>query len=210
MSGARERILSRLYASAREESMPPAWQSQRKLDDLITRFTESLTSVSGEVIHAKTLDNAVTKLSDLLEEIGAERVAANDEPPLAGLDLPETWTEYEWHIAGQTAGDIRAFCAVADAGLSGASAALAETGTVIVESGPGRSRLVTLLPPVHIALVSTTLLTPDIFTWADAGHADLPSSLNMISGPSKTADIEQTLAVGVHGPKRFIVLLYDE
>jgi L-lactate dehydrogenase complex protein LldG len=111
---------------------------------------------------------------------------------------------------GQTPGDLKAVCAAADVGISGADAALAETGSVVISSGPGRSRLATLLPPVHVALVSTTLLTSDLFTWTAARQGDLPANVVLVSGPSKTADIEQVLAIGVHGPKRFIVVLYDD
>ncbi len=133
---------------------------------------------------------------------------ANAEPLLLELDLPQRYPEIEWHIVGQTGEDLRAFCTSADVGLSSADAALAETGTVVISSGPGRSRLATLLPPVHIALVPTTCLTTDIFTWTAARQGALPSALTLITGPSKTADIEQTLAIGVHGPKRFMVILY--
>ena len=80
---------------------------------------------------------------------------------------------------------------------------------MVVSSGRGRSRLTSLLPPVHLALVPTSSLTTDIFTWTAARQGQLPASLTLISGPSKTADIEQTMAVGVHGPKRFIVVLYE-
>ena len=100
--------------------------------------------------------------------------------------------------------------------MSGVDAALAETGTVVVSSGPGRSRLTTLLPPVHLALAPTSSLTNDIFTlvktstWRAARGGEMPAAMTLISGPSKTADIEQTMAIGVDGPKRFIVVLYDD
>ncbi len=102
----------------------------------------------------------------------------------------------------------QAVCAQADVGVSGADAALAETGTVILRSGSGRSRLVTLLPPIHLALVPVKCLQPDLFTWIADREGPLPAGLTLVSGPSKTGDIEQTLAIGVHGPKRFIVVLY--
>lgn len=70
--------------------------------------------------------------------------------------------------------------------------------------------MVSLLPPIHIALVPTSKLTADIFTWAATRQGDLPANTVFISGPSKTADIEMTLVKGVHGPKRFIVILYGD
>jgi L-lactate utilization protein LutC len=209
MATIRDEILGRLRAAQRDEAPPAPWQSRRHYDDLAARFTESLIAVKGEVIRADGLDDAWNKLSDLLRDLGARRVVANDEPPLNTLDLPARWPDLDWHVVGKTPGDLRAFAASADVGLSGGAAALAETGSVVVTSGPGRSRLATLLPPVHVALVPTSCLTPDIFTWTAARQGNPPASMTVISGPSKTADIEQTLAIGVHGPGRFIVILYE-
>jgi L-lactate utilization protein LutC len=207
---AREDILGRLKDKARPEPPPAAWRSRRQYTDLAGSFIEALTGAEGEVLRAENLEQALEQLGWLLEDLQARRVVVNDEAPLSDIDLSSRWPALDWHIAARTPGDLCEFCAAADVGLSGANAALAETGSVIIESGAGRSRLSTLLPPVHIALVSTSLLTADILTWAAARQgASLPASLTLISGPSKTADIEQTLSIGVHGPKRLIVLLYD-
>ncbi len=204
----RDEILARLRAKEGQITPPPAWRTRRHFEDLAERFTTALTSVHGEVIRAANLAEATERLSQCLGDLGAKRIVANAEPLLLELDLPQRYPEIEWHIVGQTGEDLRAFCTSADVGLSSADAALAETGTVVISSGPGRSRLATLLPPVHIALVPTTCLTTDIFTWTAARQGALPSALTLITGPSKTADIEQTLAIGVHGPKRFMVILY--
>jgi L-lactate dehydrogenase complex protein LldG len=211
MTDTRADILAALRTRVRkEEAHPPVWQSRREFDDLAGRFAAALTSVGGEVVQAESLDAALVRLGELLHALDAKRVVANDEPPLSENDLPARWPDIEWHIVGRTAGDLRAFSAVADVGLSGADAALAETGSVLVCSGPGKSRLATLLPPVHVALVSTARLATDIFTWTAARQNTRPASMTLITGPSKTADIEQVLAVGVHGPGRFVVILYRE
>ena len=210
----REEILVRLREQARDVSPPPPWRSRRQFDDLAARFTESLTAVKGEVWRADSLEAALEHVDHLLHEIEAETAVANLQPPLDAIDLAGRWPEVKWQVAGQSEGDVpggqRDFAASADVGLSGVEAALAETGTVVVSSGPGRSRLTSLLPPVHIALAPTSSLTVDIFTWAAARGGETPAAVTMISGPSKTADIEQTMAIGVHGPKRFIVVLYDD
>ncbi|MCZ6633460.1 MAG: lactate utilization protein [bacterium] len=206
MSG-REEILGRLRNLAREAELPPVWQSKRAFEDLAVRFTDSLTAVKGEVRRAESLDRAWQEVGDILEEVGAQAVVANNE--WQAEDFTRRWPKCEWHIVGHTEGDLRSFCARADVGLSGAEAALAETGSIVVESGPGKSRLSTLLPPIHVALVSTSCLVPDIFTWTAARSGKMPANVTLISGPSKTADIEFTLTIGVHGPKRLIVVLYD-
>ena len=206
----RDPILSTLRQQERAASHPPAWQSRRQFDDLAARFAASLTAGHGEVHRAASLAEALDLLGHVLAGLGAGRVAANAEPPLDGVDLASRWPQIQWRVAGQEGDDLRSFCAAADAGITGVDAALAETGAIVVSSGPGKSRLVPLLPPVHIALAPTSRLTTDLFTWTAGRGGAMPASLTLISGPSKTADIEQTMAIGVHGPKRLIVILYDD
>lgn len=206
----RDQILTTLRQQARAVSHPPAWQSRRQFDDLAERFDASLAAAHGEVHRAGSLTEALDLLGYVLAGLGAKRVVVNAEPPLAGVDLAARWPGIQWRVAGQESDDLRAFCAAADAGVTSVDAVLAETGTVVVSSGPGKSRLVPLLPPVHIALAPTPKLTTDLFTWTAGRGGAIPSSLTLISGPSKTADIEQTMAIGVHGPKRLIVILYQD
>ncbi len=205
----RNQVLTTLRQQARAADHPPAWQSRRQFDNLAERFTASLTAAHGEVHRTGSLDEALATLGDVLAGLDARQVAINAEPPLDGVDVPARWPDLQWRVAGQ-GDDLRAFCAAADAGITGVDAVLAETGTVVVSSGPGKSRLVPLLPPVHIALAPTSKLTTDLFTWTAGRGGAMPSSLTLISGPSKTADIEQTMAIGVHGPKRLIVILYED
>ncbi len=207
---ARDEILARLRQQAKYAAMPLPWQSRQQFDDLAGQFVAALTAARGEAYRVHDLDEGLSLAGDLLQQVEAERVVVNSEFPLDGVDLPGRWPAIHWHVVGESQGDLRAFCAAADVGLSGADAALAETGSVIISSGPGRSRLATLLPAVHIALVSTSRLTSDIFTWSASRQGTLPANVTLVSGPSKTADIEQTMTVGIHGPKRFIVILYDD
>jgi L-lactate dehydrogenase complex protein LldG len=207
---ARQEILARLRQQEREVKPPPAWTSRRQFADLADRFTQTLRANKGEVYRVGDLEAALERLGELLAELEAKRVVANGEPPFSTLDLGEHWPDIEWHQVGDSPGDTRDFCATADAGLGGADAALAETGSILISSGPGRSRLATLLPPVHLALVPTSRLTPDIFTWTATRQGPPPANMVLVSGPSKTGDIEQTLVIGVHGPRRFIVILYED
>ena len=206
----RETILKKLRTQKRSAPDLPIWTTKREFTDLSERFTQSLTAVKGQVHHAASWAEALETVDQLLTELGAEKVAINDETPLDSVDFAETRPDISCFTAGKSTGSLRDFCTTADVGLSSCEVALAETGTVVVASGTGKSRLVTLLPPVHIALVPTSKLTTDILTWTAARNAPPPANISFISGPSKTADIEQTLAVGVHGPKQFIVILYDD
>ncbi|UCG25325.1 MAG: lactate utilization protein [Chloroflexota bacterium] len=211
----RDEILKRLRKQARDVEPPGAWSSRRRFDDPAERFVETLKTNKGEAYQSGSLDEALSLVGELLHEICARKIIADGHPVLEGADLPGRWPGFEWFVVGQSGGEespgsLRDFAAAADAGLSVATAALAETGTVVIATGPGRSRLTGLLPPVHVVLAPTTHLSTDLFTWTALRPDDLPSSVTLISGPSKTADIEQTMAVGVHGPGRFIVILYDE
>lgn len=209
---ARDEMLSRLRRKKRDVTHPPAWRSRRHFDDLAERFMEALTAAKGEADRFSSRADALSAVDALFEEVGAERVVVNAESAIADIDWSTEWPTIDWHVVGDTNRDLRAFCEQADVGISSTPVALAETGSVLVDSGPGRSRLATLLPPVHIALVPTSRLTSDLFTWTAERSPDWrpPANMVFVSGPSKSADIEQTLAVGVHGPKRFIALLYDD
>lgn len=206
----RQQILTSLQRDAHSK-LPAKWQSRRHFEDPAAQFKTMVEKVYGRVFHLPDLEAALDKLGVLLQELSAEKVAVNHEPPLDNVDLSGRFPSIEWYPAGQSEGDLRTFCAAADVGLTGAEAALAETGTLVLKSGPGQSRMVSLLPPVHIALLPSSRLLPDIFAWQEARRGgEWPANLVFVSGPSKTGDIEQTMSVGVHGPKQFMVLVYDQ
>jgi len=207
---AREEILNRLnYRQGSSTTLKP-WRSERQYSDLAGKFGQALTAANGEFFQEESLDSALLRIGEILEELQVARAVVDDQPPLTESDLSGRWPEISWHIVGQSEGDLRSFAAAADIGISVGEAALAETGSVLVSSGPNRSRLTGLLPPAHLALVPGSALTTDIFTWTAGREGSFPASMTLISGPSKTADIEQTMATGVHGPGRFIVVVYSD
>lgn len=194
-------------------------------DDRVARFTRELTTLGGFVHEAAAPDAA--SVADLIATITAETV-----PP--SLKLRRTgkralmWDDAWLPVAGlaaalaakgfaldhQQAGDLtsvsrRDELATATIGITGADAALAETGSVVLVSGPGRGRLASLLPPVHVAIVERSRFVrslPDLLV-ARPELAVAGSNLVCITGPSRTADIEHTLSRGVHGPKEVHVIL---
>lgn len=104
----------------------------------------------------------------------------------------------------------------ADIGLSGVDYVLADTGTLVLLTRKGQARTISLLPPVHIAIVrpqqilsGLTDLFPLIRAESLAIGTALSSAITFITGPSRTADIELTLVVGVHGPQQLHVLLLE-
>jgi hypothetical protein len=98
-------------------------------------------------------------------------------------------------------------------GLTGAAAALAGTGSLILTAGPGRPRQASLVPAIHIAVITSEQILPDFDTWVATQHTndyqDFRSSRNImvISGPSRTGDIANILVRGVHGPKTLHIII---
>ena len=181
----------------------------RSYPDLPALFTERLQAAKGEVHRVQNLNQGVEKLREIFDLLQVERVAANLEPPLDAAKLRDAFQNQGWQFAGESA-DFRRWCTEADAGLTSALFGLAETGSLVLVPGPTQSRLTSLLPPIHIILLPESRILPSIFDWVEKRPETFPSNLVLISGPSKTADIEQTLVVGVHGPKRLIVILFQD
>jgi hypothetical protein len=89
---------------------------------------------------------------------------------------------------------------------------VADTGTIVVASGPQGAQDASLLPGAHVAVLSAQDIFPSLTDWLERGGRSLlaeRSSVTLITGPSRTADIEMTLTIGVHGPARLIVLVCD-
>lgn len=121
-----------------------------------------------------------------------------DLPPLRVYDRPiEQWQPELFN-------DV-------DAGLTSTRGGIAETGSLILWPTPDEPRLLSLVPPIHVAVLYASELYPTLYDamHAQAWAAGMPTNALLISGPSKTADIEQTLAYGVHGPKELIVLVVE-
>jgi L-lactate dehydrogenase complex protein LldG len=99
-----------------------------------------------------------------------------------------------------------------DAGFTVARSGIASTGTLILEPDAGTPRSVSLVPPLNIALVHAPTLHPDMHTAAKAERwcEGMPANLVLVSGPSKTSDIQQTLAYGAHGPRELWVVIVIE
>lgn len=99
-----------------------------------------------------------------------------------------------------------------DAGFTVARSGLAATGTLVLAPDAGTPRTVSLVPPLHVALVHASTLHADLHAavHAEQWHAGMPTNLVLVSGPSKTSDIQQTLAYGAHGPRRLWVVIVNE
>ena len=186
-NSARESILgsirTHLAASPPVDAHPvnPANPVISSNSDPVNQFKESVESVSG---HCIVTTDTTDVLKQILTDLKKERIAYSDDPP--------------------NAHDIFGF----DVGISTAQAAIAETGTLILDSSCERHRLVSLVPPVHIAIVNASAI---VETLGEAltllQQKEISPAITFITGPSRTADIELTLAIGVHGPQQLYVIV---
>ena len=99
-----------------------------------------------------------------------------------------------------------------DAGLTLTHGGIAETGTLVLWSGEQSPRLLSLVPPIHIAILHASRVVESLMDMMvrEDWSAGLPTNVILISSPSKTADIQQTLAYGAHGPKQLVVVLVED
>lgn len=179
--------------------------------DLIGVFAASAEAAGARVRRASGAD-WLTAIAGILRDLDATRICT--QAAEVGFLSRARSAELSEHLrdSGMTVstdtGDDELFSA--DASITGVSAAIAETGTVVCESGPNAARGASLIPPVHVAVVGAAQIIPDLCDYFEQlpGGPELPANVNLITGPSKTADIEGTLVTGVHGPgKLFIVVV---
>ena len=176
---------------------------QVDMEARIASLLAQVEALAGKTYRAATRDDARALVASAIAQKSA---VASNAPFLAECGISK--------LPGVSSGitdrdDLRRRCAAADAGITGADYALADTGTLVLLSSPQEARLVSLLPPWHIAVVPRDR----ILTGLDELFSVLPhpaeqtSSMVLITGPSRTADIEQILVRGVHGPGQITVVV---
>src|SRR5215204_5001222 len=174
------------------------------IEDPPARFIEELEALGG---HGKRVENL-----DLAREREAKLLLRWDVDELEelGVDAPLGENGVEAAVWRDLA-DFREIAGKADIGLSTAEWAIAETGTLVLEGGPGKGRTVTLLPPTYLAVVPVDRIlrtVPEaIDKYAGGGAEELPANVCFHTGPSRSGDIEMSLFVGMHGPGDVHVVL---
>lgn len=176
-----------------------------------TAFVEAVSSVGGVVHRVADEREAARVFAKIVAERGLERMARSDSPRLASLGESVPRVDWIEPTPFPTTTEARAPLFDTDAGLTTAQMAIAETGTLVLDSSVELHRLASLVPPLHIALLNEADIVSDLSGLFDRySTSELPPTLTMITGPSRTADIELELVVGVHGPRELVVLLVAE
>ena len=211
---ARERILGRIrsrqwrpYAATRDERkevgsyLAAHAHSARPWSDWDpeSRFRERALGLGSTVDEADSIAAVPTAVARYLAAHSLPARAAC-WPELAGLDWVAAGVEVMTRAA--TDSDL--------VGITGAYCAIAETGTLVTLSGPPTPATSSLLPETHVAVVARSRIVRGMEeAWAllRQERGELPRAVNFISGPSRTADIEQTVTLGAHGPYRVHIVL---
>ena len=218
-SQARERIFARLNAAGPKPLTPgpgvgdlpvKTYCREEKVENL-----KSLMEAMRTEVHLTSEQTWLAELKEVLKQRDVKKLLYGPQSPIGealqseweydGRDLPEL-VPYDKEIE-QFKGEVFNI----DAGITSTYGAIAETGALILWSSKEEPRLMSLVPPIHIAVLqagkiyNTFLEVMQKENWVGG----MPTNAFLISGPSKTADIELTLAFGVHGPKELIVLIVD-
>jgi L-lactate dehydrogenase complex protein LldG len=188
--------------------------------DLVQRFCEEMTAVGGQAFVVRSREEARTKLRELLSEAKAASAVCWRHEVLDQIGLGSLLDEAKIEVldydrlTGLPADERRAKLLACDVGITSCEAAIAETGTLMVCSRPGRERLASLIAPVHVAVVERRQMLADLIDafqlLHERGLEALPSNVTFITGPSKTGDIELQLTTGVHGPGVWQVIVIDQ
>lgn len=180
-----------------------------RTDDLTVRFVASAraTGSEPEVITRSAL---AERVASVLQGAGARDVLV--EWPEGGEDARAVRAALEAagvQVVEERSDDV---LFAVRAVVTGVAAAIAETGTLVLESGNGVSRSASLVPPLHVAVVRRSQLLADLSDYflGERLAASPPTCSTLVTGPSKTADIEGILVTGVHGPGRVVILLVSD
>ena len=207
----RETILEKVRtALGRSAGQAPAEPPQARIripetgiEERLEQFRRALEKLGGKFHLAESSEDARERVAAL---VAGRAAVASNSPYLAACGIPE--------LAGMRTGftreaDLREACAGAGAGITSADYGLADTGTLVLLSSAREARMISLLPPMHLAVIPREIILTglDELLTILPDPAEASSSMVLITGPSRTADIEQILIRGVHGPGEIHVVV---
>jgi len=174
-------------------------------------FKTQAEAVSAEVHRFTGKEEALTFVQDLLREAGVSEAPQCGAVWAPGAFLDETGKrEFRAKVPGVTFEVTRERAAASRVGISEVDWAVAGTGTLVQDATGVEKRLVSTLPPIHVALIGTDRILEEMGGVLERLRPDQLNCIAFITGPSRTADIERVLTIGVHGPERLIVVVVDE
>lgn len=179
------------------------------MTSLYQDFASRAEALGAEVWRVLSIQEAAEKIYELLVEAGVNQVAAgqNELPQQVARLLNENGIRV---LSGKDALNL---AAQVEVGITQVELGIAELGTLVTDGVELENRLISMLPPIHVALLYTSDLVEDLpvaFDFIRNKFDRIPGYLSFITGPSRTADIERVLTIGVHGPGRLIIFCIDQ
>ena len=183
-------------------------------------FLENWHALGGKGMIVKSPEETVQCLKEWFGD--QQATWPNKQQAIVAWDMLPTVAEFafatlEWPLVryskkAQNPPDRYSLAAQAELGVTGADWGIALSGTLVVNSSPQRGRAVSLLPPLHLAFIEASKLRDNLFDVLEelTSLGMPPSAVEMISGPSRTSDIEMDLSIGVHGPIEVYVVVIDD
>jgi L-lactate dehydrogenase complex protein LldG len=213
----RDGFLARVGQAARRAPLPPSPEPFSALpgpgsDDLVGLFRERAMAVDA-MVHGPVDPSGVPNVvAGIVSGHGCETFVAWDDLPVPGVtaSLSTGGCQRVSHdISAEERLEQQQAYRRLDCGVTGADAGLAESGSVVLVHGPGRPRMASLIPEIHVALLPTSVVHRSLAHWAHRTPGAPASTANLvvITGPSRTGDIELQLNLGVHGPRIVHVVL---
>lgn len=177
---------------------------------LFSEFEMRTKAVSSELFRVPKISDSAAILLGLVDAIQAKKAVLVESPLQQAAGITEALRSRGVTVYTDAA-DIAAHADTADIGISGVEFGIAETGSVFQDGYDIATRLVTILPPLHVVFLQSAHILPGI---EEAFEVISPGFdrgyVGFITGPSRTADIERVLTIGVHGPSRFAIIAVDE
>lgn len=187
--------------------------------ELITRFTEEATAVRAQVHRVSDKPQFVDKLAEICAADKGHEIALSKAELFAEIDLGSMLIARGFSTSPELDAldhdSFTARLANCGAGVTAVDYAIAETGTIVLSSDEPSALLVSLLPPVHIALLRSSQIMASLdevisrLSKERINQADPSRSITLITGPSRTSDVELVLSIGVHGPKELHVIILE-
>jgi len=193
--------------------IPPA-QAHAPGQDLGAQFGAALEAVGGRFVTVCSCSGLQGYLRGLIHHHGIRSVALSDAPLLGALGLPQWLSqEVECVLPAQSHrlpfADFKRSLAQVDLGVTGCEFAIADTGTVVISSAE-RNRLISLLPAIHVVVFTREQLIGELAEVLSRLREPSRSAVTLITGPSRSGDIEMTLTLGVHGPREMYAICVPE
>lgn len=216
MSQARGLIMANIRRSLGRDPLPNGVQDELRVrisepeqgirprfeQDLAERFIEKLEAVSGSVTRVNRMHEVPKTIQQYLDQyqIGTSMVMSGQQA-LSQIEWPESWQIENRPARGEDRVSI-----------TGAFAGIAETGTLALLSGHADPTTLNFLPDDHIVIIQADQIVShleDLWWLLRRQNQSMPRTVNLITGPSRTADVEQTIQLGAHGPRRLHVILVE-